>query len=1132
MRQLRKIDIDYLIIGLSTLVFTSAIILLIKPNLLFKDASNRTSTEQIAFLEEINNDIRIKYSSEINWVPTSKSTGLYNEQMVFSGGESSAQIKFKQGETFNLAPHSMILISQVSENETTLDLKQGSLTGSLSKNISLKLDDKKIISQDNDKSEIKIVKNSKDTIVQLKTGNIQVSDKDGNVKENLDKDSELTIGAKNVTKRKLLHKITGPTNNQKIWIGKDQLITLSWEKIDNKKDLIQISSFSDFKEFKEFSPESNELNININELQCRYCFWRIVRIEDQQIIYSTIPESFQIVDNIAPKIISPQNNSIVTIDLEEQDQTKVMLEWHPYQYTKGFELQISDNYENVKDSKIIEVAQNQLLYELGKKGYFWRIRAKREDSNFTPWSQISSFRVGNFDEVRTVKLKSPDNQHSFTAIDLPYEVNLNWEKIKLEGQYQVQVSNDKLFEENKFKSFLTNETSLKIKLKNPGIYYWKVRFIGSDKSYFPTSQVHSIEIKKYKKLPPIKIELEELNFEVQNTSKKKNLLEFLLDLIISKAYAQEKSFDISWQEVPQVKAYQVELSKDESFSQVVLRKTTKNANFSISNISPGKYFWRVSAIDQNDVVGTPSKSIPLTISFKNIKTLIKEVIKVTKANGNGISIQTLKWSASKYCASYNVKLLRNNEKLIKEANLKTSVWKDEFPVNTKLKWNVSCLDKNKNIINQSDIYKLYFKYPRQFKPPLLISPNDTTFNIFKGDDFQIPFQWEEIEGAKKYRLFVFEEQNLEEPILDQEFDAPSNSVTFNQDVKGNLKWRVQTMGEESFSKPSNVKNFKIYKRDKVSINYLTPTTELITTTRRKPSIKFSWSETNTKYLFVLSSNSDFSKVLFKRIISKNAISIKLPPGNYYWKVSAVVKDEHTNNEYFDLTPDTKSNFLEIHRIEKRFYQISLGGGYINSIQDISDVNSEIFKGKGEFPLLNLELSFADYPILKTWGWLAKLNIKNSQAPIESLDDKQTAIGTFLDYNLQASVNLFRASQYHFYTHLGLFNHNLLYSGSKNNQLELKSIELKFADFGINMFKRFNNIILEMHSAALISGSGSQSNGFQFALSTMYDFESYSLGLNFNHLQTNITADDLKLDESSDSIKSSQFELSLLYRNRF
>lgn len=89
----------------------------------------------------------------------------------------------------------------------------------------------------------------------------------------------------------------------------------------------------------------------------------------------------------------------------------------------------------------------------------------------------------------------------------------------------------------------------------------------------------------------------------------------------------------TWQAVPQARAYNIEIARDEQFRDLVLRQRASAPAFALTAPLPhdARYFWRVAAVDQRELTGRGSE--PRALHYKYFHVAAKARVKQADAKG-------------------------------------------------------------------------------------------------------------------------------------------------------------------------------------------------------------------------------------------------------------------------------------------------------------------------------------------------------------------------------------------------------------------------------------------------------------------------------------------------------------------
>lgn len=82
-------------------------------------------------------------------------------------------------------------------------------------------------------------------------------------------------------------------------------------------------------------------------------------------------------------------------------------------------------------------------------------------------------------------------------------------------------------------------------------------------------------------------------------------------------------YDFSWQDIESIKTYRFQLSTDIDFSNIVIEKTIESNTIQLTeSLDSGKYFWRVSTLDEAGDLGQHSKAHTFEIDKSSIDYLL------------------------------------------------------------------------------------------------------------------------------------------------------------------------------------------------------------------------------------------------------------------------------------------------------------------------------------------------------------------------------------------------------------------------------------------------------------------------------------------------------------------------------
>jgi large repetitive protein len=196
-----------------------------------------------------------------------------------------------------------------------------------------------------------------------------------------------------------------------------------------------------------------------------------------------------------------------------------------------------------------------------------------------------------------------------------------------------------------------------------------------------------------------------------------------------------------WLAVPEAAYYKVELSTAANFLVVEATYTTFNTRTTpVATLAHGTHYWRVSGVDADGHVGTPSTGWSFT------KGIAAPVL-VSPTNGSGgVVIPTLQWTGTPEAAYYKVELSTSPTFLVVEATYTTYDTRTT-PVDTLPHglhyWRVSGVDADGHVGTPS----AGWSFTKVIPAPVLVSPYNTHPNV------HIPtMEWQAAAGAAYYQV--------------------------------------------------------------------------------------------------------------------------------------------------------------------------------------------------------------------------------------------------------------------------------------------------------------------------------------------------------------------------------------------
>lgn len=252
---------------------------------------------------------------------------------------------------------------------------------------------------------------------------------------------------------------------------------------------------------------------------------------------------------------------------------------------KQYEFQLSESSEfdvllinPVITSTSYSLSSSQAL-EFGKQ-YYWRARTINAIGEYSDWSVANSFAV-------TI-LTSPMNRSYTTS----YKPKLSWLSVPGAYTYEIKISNNADFSDplilDRYPT--TNYLTLTTPLPTKGVYFWKVRALTNDGwgNWMPAWSLTITE-----PLPIAPILVSPVNGFVTNNA----------------------TPSLDWNSVNNATQYRIQIDTVYSFTHPLQDEVLSDGEsiFTAKPLTNGKYYWRVSGINQYGLLGAWSSYRSFTI---------------------------------------------------------------------------------------------------------------------------------------------------------------------------------------------------------------------------------------------------------------------------------------------------------------------------------------------------------------------------------------------------------------------------------------------------------------------------------------------------------------------------------------
>ncbi|MBY0469554.1 FecR family protein [bacterium] len=265
------------------------------------------------------------------------------------------------------------------------------------------------------------------------------------------------------------------------YLKRKPVVKFQWEKISGTKTyILQVSGDPDFKSVS-WSQESDEPQIESDELPSGVKYWRVVARGDraQSIGISETRQYRLEMDPLmaAPVKMEPQSGFKVQLGAEESAR-KVKLEWKAVEKTRGYRLYLYKQPAGGKQETILDGEEvDELFFEkkLQAGAYQWDVRAVDEVKRTGQAGSMRSFEVVNAFRLAPPIAKAPLNR-AMIQEPKPVPVKFKWESVEGADGYLISIY--QVGEGGKLKLVQkkdTSDTEYKTeKMLKAGTYKWQV----------------------------------------------------------------------------------------------------------------------------------------------------------------------------------------------------------------------------------------------------------------------------------------------------------------------------------------------------------------------------------------------------------------------------------------------------------------------------------------------------------------------------------------------------------------------------------------------------------------------------------------------------------------------------------
>ncbi len=606
------------IFGLAVLVLLLFSYFLYDDSLLFPKA-NQSEMELIGSVATSQNDVRRKNLDTFSWLPANREDKIFDNDSIYTGDRSEAQIRLQDGTLIRIAPNSLITLN-MKNGQMMLDLRYGNLVGDITQGSQIKIKSGAEEFNLDGGGKIEFKKSHSGNVdLRLLAGKVNYQDK--KVRKTLDKEQPIAVSPQGV---KALVKPTVEllTANNSTFVREnpDDKMPFNWRGRGNiarfEMEVSPTAEFNNVAVLKTTTEGKTEIS---EPLEPGPYFWRVKAYDRNGEIGTSETRQMTLLHLNVPVITAPSENAQFQMELEVRDPSQLTIStevrWSADSLLKSYHWQIS---QDEKFEKVVKegnsLVQTALTPRLPSGTYWVRVNGSTQDKKVSGWSTAVPFTI----QVTAKKEPIPERPE-LIAKDIKFRLprpderrpasemapKMEWTSVAKTRGYRVQVSKDLKFQQPQ--QYDVQDTSALWSQMEKGQSYYRVYAVSPKGQLSPPSDIGSILVEDMK---PILVSPQ--------------LMEPFNNMSIFLQTQQEPFIWLEWRKVNGATGYTVEVSDKEDFSRILYTSTLASNRYLIKSKVPlGKIYWRVRAEAKDDTPSPWTDKREFTVYHQKNETFVK-----------------------------------------------------------------------------------------------------------------------------------------------------------------------------------------------------------------------------------------------------------------------------------------------------------------------------------------------------------------------------------------------------------------------------------------------------------------------------------------------------------------------------
>ncbi|MEK2688296.1 FecR domain-containing protein [Bdellovibrio sp. GT3] len=606
-------------------IFTIAVlVLLLFSYFLYDDSllfpkSNNSQLDLIGSVATSQNDVRRKNLDTFSWLPANREDQIFDNDSIYTGERSEAQIRLQDGTIIRISPNSLITLN-MKNGQMMLDLRYGNLVGDITKGTALKIKsgEKEFNLDGSGKIEFK-KSHSGNVDLRLLSGDLNYQDK--KERKVLQKSQPVAVsqqGMKPLVKPTI--ELQTPNNTVFVRENPDDAMPFAWRGNGNiTRFEMEVSPNGQFDHVAVLKETAEGKTDVVEPLEPGPYFWRVKAYDKNGTVGFSEIRQMTLAHLDAPVITSPTTDARFQMEIETNDPSQLAIStevrWSAAPLLKSYHWQISRDEQFSAIVKEGNAGVQSILTPRLATGTYWvRVSGATTDKKNSAWSASVPFTV----QVTAKKEPIPDRPE-LIAKDIKFRLprpeerrpasemapKLEWKPVAKTRGYRVQVSKDLNFQTPQTYDVPNTETLWSQVEK--GQHYYRVYAVSPKGQLSPPSDIGHINVDDMRPILTVPQLMEPFN----------NMSIFLQT-------QQEPFIWLEWKKVAGATGYTVEVSNTEDFSRILYTSTMPTNRFLIkSKIPLGKIYWRVRAEAQGDSPSQWADKREFTVYHQKNETFVK-----------------------------------------------------------------------------------------------------------------------------------------------------------------------------------------------------------------------------------------------------------------------------------------------------------------------------------------------------------------------------------------------------------------------------------------------------------------------------------------------------------------------------